>query len=95
VQETGWGEFTIPITLHFRTKQKAITLLHTLKLFPDPSDEDVTDAVRVEKYDELVVMDPSVEGFMDVYQMFIQKPPKIHADYSMINHYMIAFNGGR
>jgi len=65
--ETGWGEFEIGITLHFKddTGEKPIELFHPLKLYEDQAGYDrqsTKKPVVTEKYEEAVFCEP-YEGF--------------------------------
>ena len=61
VTETGWGEFSIMITIAFRDPaEKPVSVHHMLKLFPaNKSAQVVGKPVMSEKYDEFVFHHPT------------------------------------
>jgi YEATS domain-containing protein 4 len=61
VTETGWGEFTIGITINFLSDSiPPVTFQHMLKLFPPPSVPASTKKpVMAEVYDEFVFVNPT------------------------------------
>jgi len=85
VTETGWGEFDIPIRIHFVSEaiEKPINILHHLKLHPwlQPPSEDPTssavaptlpmDPINSWQYDEIVFSEPP-SAF---YNILKENPP--------------------
>ncbi|CUA70415.1 Protein AF-9 homolog [Saccharomyces cerevisiae S288c] [Rhizoctonia solani] len=86
ITETGWGEFDIPIRITFVSEsgEKAITLIHHLKLhpwlppatLPDATGAAVTapptrDPIHAWQYDEIVFTDPPA-AFMKI---LLEHPP--------------------
>ncbi|CCO30038.1 Protein AF-9 homolog OS=Candida glabrata (strain ATCC 2001 / CBS 138 / JCM 3761 / NBRC 0622 / NRRL Y-65) GN=YAF9 PE=3 SV=1 [Rhizoctonia solani AG-1 IB] len=86
ITETGWGEFDIPIRITFvqESGEKAITLIHHLKLhpwlppatLPDATGAPVTapptrDPIHAWQYDEIVFTDPPAP-FMKI---LLEHPP--------------------
>ena len=65
VTETGWGEFEIGITIHFKEDagEKPIELFAPLKLYPDADQgmQTTKKPVVKEKYEELVFHEPHEE----------------------------------
>jgi len=61
VEESGWGEFEIQITIYFADpNEKPVMLYHHLKLFStDPDVVAGTKALVNEHYDELIFQEPS------------------------------------
>ncbi|GBG75486.1 hypothetical protein CBR_g20117 [Chara braunii] len=67
LNETGWGEFEIGISIYFHPdiSDKPIDIFHPLRLYPEEegSQPSTKKPVVVESYDELVFTEPS-EGFL-------------------------------
>jgi YEATS domain-containing protein 4 len=74
VHETGWGEFSISITIHFLDEEiSPVVLNHQLKLFPPPGTQPSTKKpVMSEIYDEFVFHSP-LEQF---YQQLVSGPKR-------------------
>ena len=54
VEETGWGEFEILITIYFSTQEKVV-IKHMLQLYPTQNNKIINgNQVLSEKYDEFV-----------------------------------------
>jgi len=60
VTEHGWGEFSIPITIHFHDGT-FVNVSHSLRLFPEAGPQKTNRPVMSEHYDEVIFVNPSSE----------------------------------
>jgi len=77
VTETGWGEFEVSITIHFKDEEEEpITFFHQLKLYPPGPPQPLTTKKPVvsERYDEIVFTNPT-ESF---YKCLLLYTPPIN-----------------
>eukprot|EP00466_Bigelowiella_natans_P018454 jgi/Bigna1/80934/fgenesh1_pg.76_\ len=84
VTETGWGEFSILIKVHFRDpNEKPVQFYHHLKLFRKNKSDKDTGPVISEVYDEFVFHQPTYK-FRD---LLLKKPERHFNDYHLNKHF--------